>query len=68
MADLQRIFDNCEKTYDECYAIIGGMGDWLSGRLDSGKKDRFRSDVLCKSFDIVLQFSLLQITNHGRGS
>ena len=61
MADLQRIFDSCKKEYDECYAVIAGMGDWLSERLDNGKKNRFRSNVLCKNFDIVLQLSLLQI-------
>ena len=61
MADLQRIFDSCKKEYDECYAVIAGMGDWLSERLDNGKKNRFRSNVLCKNFDVVLQFSLLQI-------
>ena len=61
MADLQRIFDSCKKAYEECYVTIAGMGDWLRERMDSGKKEKVNSKLLCKNFDIVLQFSLLQI-------
>ena len=61
MADLQAIFDSCREAYKESYFNISAMGDWLSERLDNGKKERFNSELLCKNFDIVLQFSLLQI-------
>lgn len=61
MADLQAIFDKCKLAYKVTCADIGAMGDWLSERLDNGKKERFDSELLCKNFDIVLQFSLLQI-------
>mgnify|MGYP007081723968 CR=1 FL=1 len=61
MADLQRIFDNCREAYKKSYFTISEMGNWLGKHLDSGKKERFRSNILCKNFDIVLQFSLLQI-------
>ena len=61
MADLQAIFDKCKLAYKVTCADIGAMGDWLSERLDNGKKERFNSELLCKNFDIVLQFSLLQI-------
>lgn len=61
MADLQGIFDKCKLAYKVTCADIGAMGDWLSERLDNGKKERFNSELLCKNFDIILQFSLLQI-------
>ncbi len=61
MADLQAIFDSCREAYKESYFNISVMGDWLNERLDNGKKERFNSELLCKNFDIVLQFSLLQI-------
>lgn len=61
MADLQAIFDKCKLAYKVTCADIGAMGDWLSERLDNGKKERFNSELLCKNFDIILQFSLLQI-------
>lgn len=61
MADLQAIFDKCKLAYKVTCADIGAIGDWLSERLDNGKKERFNSELLCKNFDIVLQFSLLQI-------
>lgn len=61
MADLQAIFDKCKLAYKVTCAGIGAMGDWLSERLDNGKKERFNSELLCRNFDIVLQFSLLQI-------
>lgn len=61
MADLQGIFDKCKLAYKVTCADIGAMGDWLSQRLDNGKKERFNSELLCKNFDIILQFSLLQI-------
>lgn len=61
MADLQAIFDKCKLAYKVTCADISAMGDWLSERLDNGKKERFNSELLCKNFDIVLQFSLLQI-------
>lgn len=61
MADLQAVFDKCKLAYKVTCADIGAMGDWLSERLDNGKKERFNSELLCKNFDIVLQFSLLQI-------
>ena len=61
MADLQAIFDSCREAYKDSYFTISAMGDWLSERLDNGKKERFNSKLLCKNFDIILQFSLLQI-------
>ena len=61
MADLQAIFDSCREAYKDSYFTISAMGDWLSERLGNGKKERFNSELLCKNFDIVLQFSLLQI-------
>lgn len=61
MADLQAIFDSCREAYKESHFKISAMGDWLSERLDNGKKERFNSELLCKNFDIILQFSLLQI-------
>lgn len=61
MADLQAIFDKCKLAYKVTCTDIGAMGDWLSERLDNGKKERFNSELLCKNFDIILQFSLLQI-------
>lgn len=61
MADLQGIFDKCKLAYKVTCADIGAMGDWLGERLDNGKKERFNSELLCKNFDIILQFSLLQI-------
>ena len=61
MADLQAIFDKCKLAYKVTCADISAMGDWLSERLDNGKKERFNSKLLCKNFDIILQFSLLQI-------
>ena len=59
MADLQAIFDGCREAYKESYFNISAMGGWLSERLDNGKKERFNSELLCKNFDIILQFSLL---------
>lgn len=61
MADLQAIFDSCREAYKESHFKISAMGDWLSERLDNGKKERFNSKLLCRNFDIILQFSLLQI-------
>ena len=61
MADLQAIFDKCKLAYKVTCADISVMGKWLSERLDNGKKERFNSKLLCRNFDIVLQFSLLQI-------
>ena len=61
MADLQAIFDKCKLAYKGTCVDISMMGHWLSERLDNGKKERFNSKLLCKNFDIILQFSLLQI-------
>lgn len=61
MADLQAIFDKCELRYKFTCVDISLMGNWLSEHLDDGKKERFNSELLCKNFDIILQFSLLQI-------
>ena len=61
MADLQATFDKCKLAYKGTCVDISMMGHWLSERLDNGKKERFNSKLLCKNFDIILQFSLLQI-------
>ena len=47
MADLQAIFDSCREAYKESHFKISAMGDWLSERLDNGKKERFNSELLC---------------------
>lgn len=54
MADLQAIFDSCREAYKESYFKISAMGDWLSERMDSGKKEKVNSKLLCKNFAIVL--------------
>ena len=45
MADLQGIFDKCKLAYKVTCTDISVMGDWLSERLDNGKKERFNSEL-----------------------
>lgn len=63
MADLQALFDKCRTAYKlGGYLDVSLVGNWLSEQhLDNEKKERFNSELLCKNFDIILQFSLLQI-------
>lgn len=61
MTDLQKIYDGCKKIYNNCYDMIEGMSFDTKRYLDSqGTTDYNPEEILIK-FDIILQYSLLQI-------
>lgn len=61
MADLQKIYDGCKKIYDDCYHMIEIMSFGIKTFMDSKGVTDYNPDVTLIKFDLLLQYSLLQI-------
>lgn len=61
MADLQKIYDGCKKIYDNCYHMIEIMSSGIKTFMDSKGVTDYNPDVTLIKFDLLLQYSLLQI-------
>ena len=61
MADLQKIYDGCKKIYDDCYHMIEIMSSGIKTFMDSKGVTDYNPDVTLIKFDLLLQYSLLQI-------
>lgn len=61
MADLQKVYDGCKKIYDDCYHMIEIMSSGIKTFMDSKGVTDYNPDVTLIKFDLLLQYSLLQI-------
>ena len=61
MADLQKIYDGCKKIYDNCYHMIEIMSSGIKTFMDSKGVTDYNPEVTLIKFDLLLQYSLLQI-------
>jgi len=60
MADLQTVFDNCRVLYKKCYDNVKAMACDIASVMESQGKE-WDPKITSGKFDIVLQYSLLQI-------
>lgn len=61
MADLQKIYDGCKKIYDNCCHMIEIMSSGIKTFMDSKGVTDYNPEVTLIKFDLLLQYSLLQI-------
>lgn len=62
MADLQKIYDSCIHFYDDCYDIVDRMSSGIKEIMESEGMN-YDPEVTVIKFDILLQYSLLQIAS-----
>ena len=60
MDDLQKIFDGCRALYEQCYENVKEMSCSIAEIMESEGK-RWDPKITTGKFDVVLQYSLLQI-------
>ena len=60
MADKQTIFNNCRGIYEDAYDLVKQMACAVGKTLEKEGKD-FDPRITTGKFDIVLQYSLLQV-------
>jgi len=60
MADLQEIFNKCKNIYEHAYTLIKDMATAVAEVLREDGKD-FDPSITTGKFDVVLQYSLLQV-------
>lgn len=62
MTDLEnKIYDGCKEIYDHCYDIIETMSTCIKTFMDSKGVTDYNPEVTLIKFDVLLQYSLLQI-------
>lgn len=61
MADLQKIYDGCKKNYDNCFRMIQIMSSGIKTFMYSKGVTDYHPETTLMKFDILLQYSLLQI-------
>lgn len=62
MTDLQKVYDSCIHFYDDCYDILDRMSAGIKEIMES-KGVNYNPEVTLIKFDILLQYSLLQIAS-----
>lgn len=62
MADLQKVYDSCIHFYDDCYDMLNRMSAGIKEVMEP-KGVNYNPEVTLIKFDILLQYSLLQIAS-----
>lgn len=62
MKDLQKIYDSCIRFYDNCYDIVDRMSAGIKKIMES-EGVNYNQEITLIQFDILLQYSLLQIAS-----
>ena len=60
MANLQEVFNHCKELYNDAYTLVQNMATVVAGAMKEQGKS-FDPSVTTGKFDIVLQYSLLQV-------
>lgn len=61
MTDLEKIFNGCKKIYDNCYDMVEVMSSSIKTFMALKGVTDYNPEVTLIKFDVLLQYSLLQI-------